>query len=98
MWEKAVHAGRLHWRIKDKFGLPIFMLDRSVVFDLDATKRLAIRRHTISKNAIVCRISNSQQAEDSQDRPQNNWSESWASLGVVIVVFDRGHGLDYTRQ
>jgi hypothetical protein len=93
-----VHAGRLHWRIKDKFGLPIFVLDRGVVFDGYATKRLAIRRHTISKNAIVCRISNSEQAEDSQDRPQNNSSASQASLVVVLVVFDRSHGLDYTRQ
>jgi hypothetical protein len=44
VWEKAVHAGLLHRWIKDKLGLPVFMLHRVVVFDGYASKGLTLHR------------------------------------------------------
>ena len=68
MWEKTVHAGLLHGRIKNKLGLSVFMLHRVVVFDGYAAEGLAVRRQTISKYSVVRGVRDSQQNRSRQER------------------------------
>ena len=65
MREKAVHAGLLHWWIKNKLGFPVFTRNRVVVFDGYAAEGLAFRGQTIAKHAVVRSIRDSQQAHPS---------------------------------
>ncbi len=58
MREKSIHAGRLHRWIKDKFSLPVFVRDGSVVFYGDAAEGLPVCRHSVAKDAIVRNICN----------------------------------------
>jgi len=97
VWEKAVHAGLLHWWIKNDLGLPVFVRDRVVVFDSYAAKGLVICCQTVSKHTIVRTIRDSQQTHPSQERSQSNSPEPWAGFIAAFVGFDRGHRLDYTR-
>lgn len=65
VWEKAVHTSLLHWWVENQLGLSVLVLYRGVVFDSYTAKGLALRRHTISKHAIVRPISDSEQAHAS---------------------------------
>ena len=88
-----MHAGFLHRRFENNFGLPVFVRHRIVVFDGYAAKGLALGCQTISKHAIVGSVSDSQQAHRSQEQSQNDSPEPRAGF----VRLDYGHGLNYTR-
>ena len=52
-----MHATLLHRRIENQFRLPILVLDRRNVLDRYTPISLLLT-HAISKDAIVCSISN----------------------------------------
>jgi len=96
--EKAVHAGLLHWRIKNKLGFPVFVRHLVIVFDGYSPKGLALRGQTISEDAKVGTVRDSQQDQRRQRQPQNDSPEPGAGSIAGFAAFNRGHSLNYTRR